>query len=215
MDRTNRCIEAFGTRPLTVRLLQIARSDIVANSVAEDIFLCGVGCDVSRALTDYNHQFRFMLHLGGLRRKDDRIPVRDDRGRRLHKNKRNLRHFMAQLLGMFHIVAAHAKDLAWLAGRDQFHVRERRLCLTSAILAKHASLNFADFLVEQPAIFRFVAIGFITNDSHDYFPSYFLMPLRSTLRSRPFTDSFNSGWTRLGAMSARGTSTKARSCKRG
>jgi hypothetical protein len=60
---------------LTVRLLQVAGGDVIADGVAEDIFLGAFGSDILCAFADDHHQLAFMFHLFRLRRQDDGSPV--------------------------------------------------------------------------------------------------------------------------------------------
>src|SRR5258708_32097136 len=66
-------VEALCTRPLIIRLLQVACSDVVANLLAEDMILGILGGDMPCPFPDHDHQFRFMLDLFRLRRGDDRL----------------------------------------------------------------------------------------------------------------------------------------------
>ena len=159
-------IEAFGARPLTVSLLQVAGSDVIADGVTENIFLGAFCGDVLRALADDHHQLAFMFHLFRLRRQDDMVSGRDDGRGRLEEDQRHLRHLVPEFLGVLHVIASHADDLARLAGSQRRQLLERDARLTSAVFTEHVPLYLSHLVFQHPAVRERAFRRLITDDSH-------------------------------------------------
>ena len=159
-------VEAFGARPLAVGLLQVAGGDVIPDGVAQHIVPRRLGSGVPSAFADDHHQLRFMLHLLGLRRKQDGAPRSEDRGRRLEEDQWDLWDFRPVFLGVFHIIAPHADDLARRGRRQQADLLKRNFRLEPFVRAEQVALDLADLFLVQPAVSWSILPGLKTNESH-------------------------------------------------
>jgi hypothetical protein len=107
-----------------------------------------------------------VLHLLGLGRQDDRIAGVDDRGGRLHEDQGNLRHVVAELLGVLDVVASHAYDLAWHRWCGQPDLAQGRAGHLPLEFSKEIAFDIPDLVVMKPAVARGFVIDLVTNDAH-------------------------------------------------
>ena len=115
-------VKAFAARPLAVALLQITRRDIVGQCVTKDDIQGIRFTQIAPALANNHGQLTFVVNTLADLGIDNRVARSDQRCRWLEKNQRLGWHFIAQLGGMFCVVATDTDNLARLHWRQQLYI---------------------------------------------------------------------------------------------
>src|ERR1700676_4013092 len=112
-------VEALPARELYIRLLNVARRDVVETRITKDVSerIFGIA-QMRTAPADHNRELAFMLNALRILRKHDGLFRSDDGGGRLEKHERLFGNFVAELRGVGRIIAPDADDFAGFHPRD-------------------------------------------------------------------------------------------------